>query len=96
MDWRLVVVGAYVAMSGITIVLYGYDKWRAKRAKGRVAESTLHLAELLGGWPGALLAMRIFHHKNHKKSFLVVLFLIVLLHLVAWGAWVWWPARPAP
>lgn len=49
--------------------LFGYDKWQAGRAGGRVAESTLWLVSALGGWPGGLMGIMIFHHKSAKTSF---------------------------
>jgi uncharacterized membrane protein YsdA (DUF1294 family) len=48
-----------------------------------VPEATLHLAELLGGWPGAFLAQRRFRHKTRKVSFQLVFAVIVLLHQLA-------------
>jgi uncharacterized membrane protein YsdA (DUF1294 family) len=57
-----------------------------------VPESTLHLMELLGGWPGALAGQRVFRHKSRKRSYRITLWLIVVLHVLAVGyalaAWV--------
>ena len=89
MQWWHFVLIAYALMSAFTFVLYAIDKMQAKRAKSRVAESTLHLAELLGGWPGGLLAMRFLHHKNKKTSFLVIFGLVVFFHLLGWSVWLW-------
>ena len=44
-----------------------------------------HTLELLGGWPGGLVAMRAFRHKTQKRSYRLVFFGIVLLHAAAWG-----------
>lgn len=76
-------------MSVATFIAYGLDKRRARRKTWRIPESTLHLMELLGGWPGALLAQQVFRHKTRKASFLVVLYAIVLLHAVLIGWWVY-------
>ena len=76
---------AYAAMSFVALALYGFDKRRAESGGRRVRERTLHLVELLGGWPGALLAMRLFRHKTRKASFLLVTWTIVAVHLI--GAW---------
>jgi len=62
----LVVVSVLVAM------LYGWDKWRAGRHGWRVSERVLHVGELLGGWPGALLAGYLFRHKTEKRSFRLI------------------------
>jgi uncharacterized membrane protein YsdA (DUF1294 family) len=75
-------------VSALALVFYGVDKAQAARGGRRVRESTLHLLELLGGWPGALLGMSLFRHKTRKASFLVVTWGIVLLHAAAWAlAW---------
>lgn len=76
----------YLAMSLMTMVAYGLDKEKAGRGEWRTAESLLHLLELAGGWPGALLAQQLFRHKTRKVSYQVVFWLIVLLHL---GLWTW-------
>lgn len=89
MDGWLVVLAVYVAASLVAFAIYALDKWRAKRARPRVPESTLHLAELLCGWPGALLAMTVFRHKTHKTRFRVVTFVIVFLHLLGWSTFGW-------
>jgi uncharacterized membrane protein YsdA (DUF1294 family) len=61
-----------VVASVVVAILYGWDKWQAARDGWRVSESLLHLGELLGGWPGALLAGRLFRHKTYKRSFRLV------------------------
>lgn len=86
MKWIALVYGI---SSLITFALYGFDKRRAIGGGSRVPERTLHLGELLGGWPGAFLAQRVFRHKTQKASFRRVFWLIVLLHAAGWGTWLW-------
>ncbi|MDP9174093.1 MAG: DUF1294 domain-containing protein [Planctomycetota bacterium] len=81
------IVCAYVVVSIVTFFTYGIDKGKAIRGKRRISEKTLHLLELLGGWPGAILAQRAFAHKRRKMSFMVVFFGIVAIHLAGWSAW---------
>jgi uncharacterized membrane protein YsdA (DUF1294 family) len=69
-----------MVFSAITFFAYRSDKRRAELGEWRIPESTLHLAELIGGWPGAFLAQRQFHHKTSKTSFQVVFWVIVLVH----------------
>jgi uncharacterized membrane protein YsdA (DUF1294 family) len=78
------VLAIYAVMSVLTFVVYAVDKSAARRARRRVSEKTLHLLALLGGWPGALLAMPVFRHKRRKTSFVAILWLIALAHSVAW------------
>jgi len=55
-----------------------------------VSERTLHLFELAGGWPGALIGQQLFRHKRSKGSYMRVFWVIVLLHA---GGWAWWLFR---
>ena len=79
------VLGLYAVMSVWTFFAYRFDKLRAGGDKRRVPESTLHLLELFGGWPGALAAREWYRHKTRKVSYRIVFWLITLLHLVFWG-----------
>jgi uncharacterized membrane protein YsdA (DUF1294 family) len=81
------IVIIYAVASLITFVAYGWDKRRSTRGGGRVPEQTLHLLELLGGWPGALLAQRTFRHKWKKGSYMLAFWTIVVVHLTAWVLW---------
>ena len=78
----------YAGMSGLTFVLYWIDKRRAGRGRWRISETMLHAAELLFGWPGALVAQQTLRHKNRKVSYQVVFWLIVVVHAGYW-AWRW-------
>ena len=72
--------GAFAVVSIITYGLYVVDKRRAQAGAWRTPESTLHLFELIGGWPGAFLAQRHLRHKIRKVSYQVVFWLIVVAH----------------
>jgi len=68
-DWRLW-SSLPAALSLFTFISYWSDKRRAEAGEWRVPESTLHLVEFLGGWPGAFLsAGAFFRHKIAKGSF---------------------------
>ena len=75
--------GGLLLISSITYVMYAHDKQRAMSKGWRVPESSLHLGELLGGWPGALLAQRGLRHKYSKPGYQVVFWAIVLLYQIA-------------
>lgn len=78
-DWRIL-AGVPVAVSFFTWLAYWSDKRRAEAGEWRIPEATLHLGELLGGWPGAFLAQRQFRHKTAKVSYQIVFWLTVLVH----------------
>lgn len=93
--WLLVVYLIFtLAMSLICAAAYGLDKRRAVRQTRRISERRLHTLELTGGWPGAVLARRLFRHKTRKTSYRARFWLIVLLHLAVLGVGVYlWVRR---
>lgn len=94
--WSLIVFGWYALASVVSASLYAVDKRRAVRNAGgkgrperRVSERTLHAADLLGGWPGGLLARRSLRHKTDaraKRGFVWTSRLIVAAHALVWLA----------
>lgn len=58
-----------LAVNVLTFIVYGVDKWKARRGRWRVPEATLMGLAALGGSVGAWLAMQLFHHKTQKKKF---------------------------
>lgn len=68
------------------------DKLCAVNGKWRTPEATLHLFELIGGWPGSYLAQRIYRHKISKTGYQICFWLIVVLYqLVALDYMRGWP-----
>ena len=80
--WWPWVLGWILIASLIAFIAHGRDKRAARLGRRRTPERTLHLLELIGGWPGALLAMTVFHHKTRKASY----FLVTASIVVAWIA----------
>ena len=73
----------YGVASLLAFVIYAKDKSAAKQGKWRTPESHLHLINLLGGWPGGLMAQTYLRHKSSKTSFLVVFWITVLVNMLA-------------
>jgi uncharacterized membrane protein YsdA (DUF1294 family)/cold shock CspA family protein len=63
------VLFVYLGTSLLCILIYSVDKSAAALGRWRVSESALLLLGLAGGWPGAILAQRLLHHKTKKRSF---------------------------
>ena len=80
-----------VVWSLLDFCLMGIDKRRAKRHTWRIRERTFFLVALLGGTPGALLGMYLFHHKTRHWYFRFGLPALLLLQigLVLWLAKGW-------
>ena len=77
-----------IAINAITFITYGIDKWKARKKKWRIPESTLLLLAVFGGSIGAFLGMRVWRHKTIHKKFkygipsILVLQIGLLLYLI--------------
>jgi len=80
---RLLVLGVCAVMSAVTFAVYGLDKVAARAGRWRTPEATLHLLALLGGWPGAFVAQRVFRHKTRKQPFVAIFWGTVVANCVA-------------
>ena len=80
------IYGALIYLAVINIVaffLYGIDKWKAQRNKWRVTEARLLWIAVAGGSIGALLGMKIWHHKTQHAKFRFGLPAILILQIAA-------------
>lgn len=84
-----------VVCSFIAFILYAVDKRRAVKNQPRISQRTLHILSLLGGWPGAYLASRLFQHKTLELMFRFIFWIIIAFHLIiiAYGVWSGWPIK---
>ena len=76
----------YLGVSAITFGSYAIDKSAARLKQRRVAETSLILLGMLGGWPGAILAQQLLRHKTAKRSFRAVFWVSVLINVVVFVA----------
>lgn len=67
----------------VTFFAYGVDKHSAVKGNWRVSEANLHTLEFLGGWPGAYLGQKLFHHKTSKHSYQMMFWLMLVLQIAA-------------
>ena len=81
----IIYLATITLVSLATFATYGVDKRRARIAGRRVPERTLHLMSVLGGWPGAWVAQRVFRHKTRKLSFQLIFWGCLLLHVLLVG-----------
>jgi uncharacterized membrane protein YsdA (DUF1294 family)/cold shock CspA family protein len=72
---------AYLGVSAVTFGAYAIDKSAARLKRRRVAETSLILLGMFGGWPGAILAQQLLRHKTAKLSFRAVFWLSVLINV---------------
>ncbi|NJO56071.1 MAG: DUF1294 domain-containing protein [Rhodospirillales bacterium] len=84
---------AYPVFSSLAFLMYARDKLRAIQGNWRIPESSLHVVEMAGGWPGAYIAQQMMRHKTVKASYQVNFWLIVSFHV---GFWILWMVSPEP
>lgn len=69
-DLSVYVPLAYLAIVNVvTFVVYGVDKWKARRSKWRIPEATLLGLAAIGGSIGAWMGMWAWHHKTMHLKF---------------------------
>ena len=83
----------YAIFSIVSAVMHAADKRRAVRNKRRIPERSLHSMELVGGWPGAILATRMLKHKTNIPRYMWTLYGIGAAHVVAWSLLLWFGTR---
>ncbi|MCR9075898.1 MAG: DUF1294 domain-containing protein [bacterium] len=83
----------YLLFSVVSALMHYADKRRAARGTRRIPERSLHSMELVGGWPGALLATRMIRHKTSKQSYMWKLYAIAILHAGGWMLLFWFATR---
>ena len=80
-------------INAVAFIVYGIDKYKAKKAKWRISEATLLMLAVLGGSIGAWIAMRVWRHKTMHKKFkygipvilLIQIALIAYMHIPMWS-----------
>ena len=77
----------YLIVINIVTFLVGIDKWKAKQGSWRISEVSLLILAVIGGCIGALLGMKIWHHKTMHKKFkyglpMILLAQIALIYLI--------------
>ena len=62
-----------IGINVLTFLIYGIDKWKARRGKWRIPEDTLIWLAIVGGSVGgsvgAILGMFLFRHKTQHRKF---------------------------
>jgi uncharacterized membrane protein YsdA (DUF1294 family) len=81
-----IIIYALFALNLLTFLIYGIDKFKAKKAKWRISEATLILLAVIGGSIGAWLGLKVWRHKTQHKKFYIGIPVIMVVHfaLVIW------------
>ncbi|WP_416191331.1 DUF1294 domain-containing protein [Neisseria sp. CCUG12390] len=83
-----ILLGLYFVLSIASYFMYKFDKQIAQTRKkkndeyqGRIPEKNLHILDVCGGWPGALVSRAVYRHKTSKASFIRIFWLTVAINI---------------
>ena len=74
-----------LAVNIATFLLYGIDKYKAKKGQWRISEATLLTMAAIGGSIGAWAGMRLWHHKTMHKKFKYGIPVIIIMQIALVG-----------
>ena len=74
-----------IVINIVTFLVYGIDKVKAKQGSWRISEATLLILAVIGGSIGALLGMKIWHHKTQHKKFKYGVPTILIIQIILIG-----------
>jgi uncharacterized membrane protein YsdA (DUF1294 family) len=78
-----IISGILLTLNLLTFIIYGIDKFKAKKAKWRIPESTLLLLAVFGGSIGAWLGLQVWRHKTQHKKFYIGIPMILTLQVIS-------------
>lgn len=73
----------FIIINIVSFALFYADKQKARKDRWRIEEKTLHLTSFLGGTPGSIAAMILFHHKTRKAGFVAITIFALLFNILA-------------
>ena len=76
-----IILGYLLAINITYFLLYGIDKYKAKKGRWRISEATLLLIAVIGGSIGEWAGMRLWHHKTMHKKFKYGILLIIIMQI---------------
>ena len=77
-----IITGYLLAVNIASFIMYGIDKYKAKRGKWRISEAMLLTMAAIGGSVGAWTGMKVWHHKTLHKKFKYGIPAIIILQIV--------------
>ena len=86
---ELICLAIFLLVNLVTFFIYGADKRKAIKGKMRIPEKTLLLWSVFGPFGGCA-GMMHFRHKTKKFVFVLVHFVMCLLHSAAFVAFLYY------
>lgn len=79
MSWAIYYI---ILINVIAFIVYGIDKWKARKGKWRISEASLLFLAFIGGSIGAYVGMQVWRHKTKHLKFTLGVPLILLLQIL--------------
>lgn len=76
-----IIIGYLFTVNIVSFILYGVDKYKAKRGKWRISEATLLAMAIIGGSIGEWTGMKVWHHKTMHKKFAIGVPIVLVLQV---------------
>ena len=76
-----IILGYFLAVNITSFLLYGIDKFKARKNLWRISEATLLTMAAIGGSIGAWAGMRLWHHKTMHKKFKYGIPIIIIMQV---------------
>ena len=70
-----------VVINLVSLMMFGIDKYKARRGQWRIAEATLLAVAAIGGSIGARMGMKVWHHKTLHSKFRYGVPIMLLAHI---------------
>ena len=81
MNVHVIIIYYLLVINAVAFIVYGIDKFKARKGRWRIPEATLLLLAIVGGSIGAWLGMKAWRHKTMHLKFKYGLPAIILLQL---------------
>ena len=70
-----------VVINLVSFMMFGIDKYKARRGQWRISEATLLAMAAIGGSIGVWMGMKVWHHKTLHSKFRYGVPIILLVHI---------------
>ncbi len=70
----------FLIINILSFLIYGIDKYKAKKSKNRISERSLLFLSLIGGCYGSIFVMNLFSHKTQKTKFITINYLLIIIY----------------
>ena len=70
-----------VVINLVSFMMFGIDKYKARRGQWRISEATLLAVAAIGGSIGVWMGMKVWHHKTLHSKFRYGVPIILLAHI---------------